>query len=110
MYYLYGKRGIKVCDEWKDSFLNFYNDMGEPVKGMQLDRINNDEDYSKDNCRWVSAKENCNNKRNNRNVTFNNKTQSITQWSREIGISDKILRQRIDRDGWSIEKAFTHKG
>jgi len=57
IYKYYGGRGIKVCASWLD-FINFYEDMGERPNNLQLDRINNDGDYSKDNCRWVTAKEN----------------------------------------------------
>ncbi|WP_239700368.1 AP2 domain-containing protein [Mammaliicoccus sp. D-M17] len=69
-YNSYGGRGITMCDEWKNDFSAFYNDMGDiPFEGAELDRIDNDKGYYKENCRWVSHKENTNNRRKYSNKT-----------------------------------------
>lgn len=59
----YGGRGITVCKEWLESFETFYNDMGNPPKGKSMDRINNDGNYCKENCKWSTSKEQNNNRR-----------------------------------------------
>lgn len=103
----YGARGIKVCNEWKD-FKNFLKDMGHPpFGGATIDRINVDGNYEPSNCRWTDQKTQQNNRKNTRKLTFNGQTLVVTKWAEITGISQKIIRQRIDRDGWSIKKALT---
>lgn len=109
----YGGRGIKMCDEWKNDFKVFYNwsianGYNETAKKYEctIDRIDNNKDYAPDNCRWVTQKEQCNNKRNNHLITYNNETHTVMQWAEIIGIEYRILLNRINKYGWSIERAF----
>lgn len=103
----YGGRGINVCDKWL-KFNGFFEDMGEKPNGTSIDRINNNGNYCKENCRWINNQEQQNNKRNNINITYKNRTQTLAQWSLELGICRGTLKNRIKNMGWSVEKAFTH--
>lgn len=107
-YPLYGGRGIKVCERWM-KYENFLEDMGRCPDKMSLDRINNDGNYEKSNCRWADQITQCNNARTNRLVFYKGKRQSMAQWCRELGIKYQLTIQRIDRDGWSLERAFTDR-
>ena len=106
-YYNYGGRGIKVCKKWLE-FKNFLTDMDEhPGKGYSIDRIDNDDNYCKSNCRWVTRKEQMRNTRRNRLITHKKKTQCLIEWAEETKIPYPTLWQRIFKLGWSIEKALT---
>lgn len=105
-YPYYGGRGITVCERWL-KFENFYEDMGERPRGASIDRIDNDKGYRKDNCRWATTIEQANNKSNNHSITLNDKTQTVAQWAEEIGISPFTIYNRINKLGWSGERALT---
>lgn len=102
----YGGRGIKVCKRWLNSFENFLEDMGEVPKGLQIDRIDNNKGYYKDNCRWVTSKQNSRNRRNNRLITYDGKTQCLSTWAEEFNIDQHVFRGRI-KLGWSMKEALT---
>lgn len=101
----YGGRGITVCDRWLD--INcFLEDMYPSyIKGLQLDRINVNGNYEPSNCRWITAKQNSNNKRNNRFVSYNGETKTISQWSEKTGIPYMVIFNRLVN--WSVEEALT---
>lgn len=108
-YHRYGGRGIKVCDEWRNDFLIFYNwaiNNGYKEK-LQIDRIDVNGNYSPNNCRWVTFVQQQNNRRNNRWITYNNETHTLAEWAKKVGINRHALGERLNRYGWSFEKAIT---
>lgn len=103
-YYCYGGRGIKVCRRWH-KFENFYKDMGKKIPGLQLDRIDNNGDYKKSNCRWVTAKENSRNRNRGVKLMYEGKTRTLAEISEMTGVCIKKMYYRIVYAGWPIELA-----
>ena len=106
-FHKYGARGIRVCARWRKSFDNFFSDMGPRPEAMSLGRIDNDGDYTKKNCRWETLRQQANNTRTNRRLTLDGKTQTLTQWARDLGCSYQCVQKRIDEFGWSLRRALT---
>lgn len=106
----YGGRGITICEEWKNNFATFYkwSILHGWRKGLEIDRIDNSDnkEYSSQNCRFVTKIINGNNKRNNIIFTYNNKSQTISQWERERFNGKRIIKNRL-KHGWSIQKILT---
>ena len=95
-YKYYGGRGIRVCDRWLESFENFYADMGEkPTKKHQLDRIDNDGNYSPENCRWVTLHEQAANRSNVFNLTIDGVTKTVLQWAKESEVGYGTILNRL---------------
>ena len=87
-YSRYGGRGISICKEWKDDFRTFY-DWGMNngySEGLEIDRIDNDGNYEPSNCRWVTRKENANNRSTTIKIPFKGYLKSVTEWSEVLGI------------------------
>lgn len=102
----YGGRGITFCERWRE-YQNFVDDMGERPDGRNLDRINNDGPYCKENCRWVTQSEQVSNTSRNVLLSYNGKLMTMKQWAAEIGIAYDTLRHRIQRLHWAIDKALS---
>jgi len=102
-YHRYGGRGIKICPTWK-SFEVFYDDMGEREPNQTIDRIDNDGDYCRDNCRWASVKE----QNRNRKASIKYNGENAVDASKRLGGNRHLVADRL-RLGWSMEKAFSTK-
>jgi hypothetical protein len=103
----YGGRGIIVCDRWH-IFENFWKDMKEGYsENLTLDRINNDGDYIKENCRWATQKEQCRNKRNTLKVDYQGKKRVLKELCEEKGLPYHRVYLRLFRYQWSLEEALS---
>jgi len=102
----YGGRGISVCEKWH-TFEGFWIDMKNPPRGYSLDRIDNDGNYCKENCRWALTKQQANNKRKNRRIEFNGETRTLAEWAEKTGLGWSTLRTRLDNYGWTVKKTLT---
>ena len=104
----YGGRGIKVCCEWESDFVAFLNDVGlPPSMDHQIERVNNNRWYRKDNCVWATRKEQANNKSNNKVIHAFGVSMNQQQWADKAGIKRETIAKRLDR-GWSNERAVTN--
>lgn len=101
----YGGRGIEVCERWGD-FENFILDMGEGYQsGLTLDRTDNSQGYYKENCRWVSYKTNCRNKRGNRVIDTPRGKMTVSEASETFHIGVTTLLYRLAHN-WPKDKLF----
>lgn len=107
-WHLYGGRGISVCDEWAESFDAFreWAKSSGYQDGLQLDRIDNDGDYSPINCKWSTVSEQGNNRRTCIYVTIDGDTKSVSEWCKVTGVNRMTAYNRIRR-GWEPETAVT---
>ena len=109
-YDVYGMRGIRVCDEWRDFSVFFQWAIDNHWKhGQHIDRINNSEGYSPNNCRIVSPKQNQRNRKSNRHLTVDGITKCLCEWSEIYGVPASTIEKRIDLYGWSVKRAVTEK-
>lgn len=93
----YGGRGITVCGRWKNSFENFYADMGDKPEGLTIERIDNNRGYYPKNCKWATQKEQTRNQRSNRMIKYQGKERCIGAWAEELGIRRTTLSYRLNR-------------
>ena len=108
-YVNYGGRGISVCERWENTqqgFNRFIEDMGPAPAGKSIERLDNDGDYSPENCVWAAHKDQARNKRTNRMIEFRGRTQCITAWAEEYKIHPGTLISRLNA-GWPLERALT---
>ena len=101
---------IRVCEEWNghpDVFCQWADENGFQ-RGLTLDRIDSYGDYTPSNCRWVTPAVQANNRPSyNNNITYKGRTQTITAWSKELGIPVGTIRSRLKDSKLSVEEALS---
>lgn len=118
----YGGRGIKLCDEWNNREIVNLGRSGRFTKGwlafqewalthgyddsLTIDRLDNDKDYSPENCRWVTRKAQQNNKRNSFYITYKGKKQTLAQWCEKLHLNYNTTYYRLSVMHLSVEEAF----
>lgn len=103
----YGGRGIKMCEEWRNDYTAFKDWACENgyKNGLSIDRENNILGYCPENCRWVDASVQANNRRSNRVYTIGSETHNLTEWANKMGINPKTVFTRV-YSGMDIETAL----
>lgn len=109
-FHRYGARGIKICDEWLNDFINFYNwSMNNGYSdNLTLDRINNDGNYEPGNCRWTTPKVQANNRRTNKLLEYNGEIKTISQWCDTYDLNYWTILRRYNK-GWSPKEILFGK-
>lgn len=105
-FHCWGGKGITFDPAWSE-FTAFLTDMGECPPGHSLDRIDNNLNYTKDNCRWVWKENQGANRAVMKTLVIDGKTIAAVHIARTNGIPGKTYLQRL-RYGWSVEEAATH--
>lgn len=113
-YSRYGGRGISVCEEWRSDYSKFREwalqngyDENAPKGSCTIDRIDNEKGYSPDNCRWVSMKNQCNNRSSNHLIEYEGESHTLQEWSDITGIRKDTLRRRLEVYNWPVQRAFS---
>ena len=105
-YYLYGERGIKVCKEWRDNYLTFYNwaiNREDYQDTFSIDRIDNNGDYEPNNCRWVSTSMQACNRRTSHFIYYNGKKYSVYELAKELDINPERFYYQVIIRGNNID-------
>ena len=104
----YGGRGIKICDEWNEDYARFkdWSLKNGYKENLTLDRIDNNGNYTPQNCRWATAKQQQRNTNRNRIITFNGESHCVPEWSEITGLPIETIRARLKRK-WNIDRLMT---
>lgn len=106
----YGGRGISVCEEWSNSFQNFYNwaISNGWSKGLTIDRIDTNGNYCPENCRWANVETQMNNMTKNHYIEYNEDTYTLSTLSKHLNIPYNIVRYRLSNCKWTVEQLINY--
>lgn len=109
-YKYYGARGVKVCEEWRHNFDEFYKwaISNGYTDNLTIDRIDTDGNYEPSNCRWITQAEQSRNRRMCNKVTHNGKTQTVAEWERELGFRRGFISNRMRVQKLTFEEAINY--
>ncbi len=106
-YFMYGERGIEVCQRWMCSFEKFLSDMGpRPSSKHSIDRINNNGHYCPENCRWATKTQQSRNRRNVLVLTANGQSKTISEWAESTGLKAQTIYMRVSDTSTPMRKRF----
>lgn len=105
-YSCYGARGIVVCDRWRNSFADFYADMGPKPADLSIERTDNDGNYEPGNCVWADKKQQSANRRATQFITVDGEQMSCRDAGRALGIASQRISQRVNETGCTHQEAY----
>lgn len=112
-YKYYGGRGITICDEWRNDFVEFYNwaYANGYKENLTIERIDVNGNYCPENCKWIPLLEQAKNKTNTIWITYNNETHILADWAKITGYNAQTIRNRLKKYGCNnLDKVIRYKG
>jgi hypothetical protein len=104
-YHRYGGRGISICKKWRESFSEFFKDMGVKPPNLSIERINNEKGYYKSNCKWATVKEQAANRRTTVYIEHDGERMILADWARRLNTGATSIKQMMGR-GKSFQEAI----
>lgn len=97
----YGSKGIRMCDEWKNSFVQFrdWSISNGYTEALTIDRIDSYGNYEPSNCRWVTPQTQSTNKSNNVHITYNGETLTESDWAKKLKVAPMTIKRRFEKYG-----------